>query len=132
LETIIDEVGNVIIRKPAMPGMENRKGVILQAHLDMVNPDVIAKIQSVKDSLVAQGMSDDKISETIAAMQATGEIAPYNYTIPILMLVVLGVISVFLAYMLKKANIKQGYGLELPSGQKPEQVMEAETQANIE
>jgi dipeptidase D len=36
LETIIDEVGNVIIRKPAMPGMENRKGVILQAHLDMV------------------------------------------------------------------------------------------------
>ena len=36
LETIIDEVGNVIIRKPATPGMENRKGVILQGHLDMV------------------------------------------------------------------------------------------------
>ncbi|KAF0194851.1 MAG: dipeptidase D [Bacteroidetes bacterium] len=36
LETIVDEVGNVIIRKPATPGMENRKGVILQAHLDMV------------------------------------------------------------------------------------------------
>ncbi len=34
--TIVDEVGNVIIRKPATPGMENRKGVILQAHLDMV------------------------------------------------------------------------------------------------
>ena len=100
--------------------------------LDMVNPDVIAKIQSVKDSLVAQGMSDDKISETIAAMQTTGEINPYNYTFPILMLVVLGVISVFLAYMLKKADKKQGYGLELPSGQKPEQVMEAEAQANIE
>src|SRR5512138_514572 len=36
LETIIDEVGNVIIRKPATPGMENRKGVVLQSHLDMV------------------------------------------------------------------------------------------------
>jgi len=36
LETIVDQAGNVIIRKPATPGMENRKGVILQAHLDMV------------------------------------------------------------------------------------------------
>jgi len=36
LETIQDEVGNVIIRKPATPGMEKRKGVILQGHLDMV------------------------------------------------------------------------------------------------
>ena len=36
LETIVDEAGNVIIRKPATPGYENRKGVILQAHLDMV------------------------------------------------------------------------------------------------
>ncbi len=36
LETIVDEVGNVIIKKPATKGMENRKGVILQAHLDMV------------------------------------------------------------------------------------------------
>lgn len=36
LETLQDETGNVIIRKPATPGMENRKGVILQGHLDMV------------------------------------------------------------------------------------------------
>jgi dipeptidase D len=36
LETLEDEVGNVIIKKPATPGMENRKGVILQGHLDMV------------------------------------------------------------------------------------------------
>jgi len=36
LESIVDEVGNVIVRKPATPGMENRKGVILQGHLDMV------------------------------------------------------------------------------------------------
>lgn len=36
LETIVDEVGNVVIRKPATKGMENLKGVILQSHLDMV------------------------------------------------------------------------------------------------
>ncbi|MEJ5304190.1 MAG: aminoacyl-histidine dipeptidase [Bacteroidales bacterium] len=35
-ETIVDRAGNVIIRKPATPGMENRKGVILQGHMDMV------------------------------------------------------------------------------------------------
>ncbi len=36
LETIKDEVGNVIIRKPATAGMEDRKGIVLQGHLDMV------------------------------------------------------------------------------------------------
>lgn len=36
LESFVDNAGNVIIRKPATPGMENRKGVILQAHMDMV------------------------------------------------------------------------------------------------
>ncbi|HCI56003.1 MAG TPA: aminoacyl-histidine dipeptidase [Bacteroidales bacterium] len=36
LETIVDRVGNVIIRKPATSGMENKKCVILQTHLDMV------------------------------------------------------------------------------------------------
>jgi dipeptidase D len=37
LETIEDEVGNVIIKKPATPGMEHRKAVVLQSHLDMVH-----------------------------------------------------------------------------------------------
>jgi dipeptidase D len=36
LETIVDHVGNVIIRKPATPGMEDRKGIVMQGHLDMV------------------------------------------------------------------------------------------------
>jgi len=45
----------------------------------------------------------------------------YNYTVPIFILVFCGVISIFLAYKLKKADKKQGYGLELPSGQKPPQ-----------
>lgn len=37
LETIEDEVGNVIIRKPATNGMEDRKPIVLQSHLDMVH-----------------------------------------------------------------------------------------------
>ncbi len=37
LETLKDHVGNVIIRKPATTGMENRKTVVLQSHLDMVH-----------------------------------------------------------------------------------------------
>ncbi|WP_234110402.1 aminoacyl-histidine dipeptidase [Chryseobacterium sp. R2A-55] len=43
LETRVDEVGNVIIKKPATPGMENRKSIVIQSHLDMVcqkNSDV--------------------------------------------------------------------------------------------
>lgn len=36
LETIEDEIGNIIIRKPATKGYENRKGVVMQGHLDMV------------------------------------------------------------------------------------------------
>ena len=42
-ETVADEVGNVLIKKPASPGYENRKTIILQGHMDMVcdkRPDV--------------------------------------------------------------------------------------------
>lgn len=37
LETIKDHVGNVIIKKPATQGMENRKTIVMQSHLDMVH-----------------------------------------------------------------------------------------------
>ena len=36
LETKVDETGNVLIRKPATPGMEHKPTVILQSHMDMV------------------------------------------------------------------------------------------------
>lgn len=52
----------------------------------------------------------------IEAIQA-GE-ATYDYTIPILILVLCGVISIFLAYKLKQADKRQGFGLELPSNAK--------------
>lgn len=36
VEVFKDPAGNIVMRKPASPGMENHKGVILQAHMDMV------------------------------------------------------------------------------------------------
>ena len=43
LETLVDDLGNVVIRKPATKGMEGKPTVILQSHIDMVcekNSDV--------------------------------------------------------------------------------------------
>ncbi len=37
LPVFVDETGNVIIKKPATPGMEDRETVVLQSHLDMVH-----------------------------------------------------------------------------------------------
>ena len=43
VEAFVDPAGNVVMRKPATPGYENRKGVILQAHMDMV-PQNLSKL----------------------------------------------------------------------------------------
>ncbi|MBD1395652.1 aminoacyl-histidine dipeptidase [Pontibacter sp. JH31] len=37
LETLQDKIGNIIIKKPATPGMEDRKTVLIQSHVDMVH-----------------------------------------------------------------------------------------------
>jgi dipeptidase D len=58
LETITDEAGNVIIRKPATPGMENRKGVVLQGHLDMVpqkNSDKVHDFENDPIEYITEG-----------------------------------------------------------------------------
>ncbi|MEA3477930.1 MAG: MFS transporter [Bacteroidota bacterium] len=89
--------------------------------LDKVNPTVVASLESVRNSLEQQGLSNVEISEKVQNMQyVTHEIPAFNYTTPILMLVGLGVLAMFLAFMLKRADKKQGYGLELPSGMTPE------------
>ena len=49
LETIKDEAGNVIIRKPATSGMENKKGVVIQGHLDMVPQKNSDKVHDFKN-----------------------------------------------------------------------------------
>lgn len=36
IEAFQDIAGNIVMKKPATPGMENRKGIILQSHMDMV------------------------------------------------------------------------------------------------
>ena len=54
LEHFVDGGNNVIIRKPATPGMESRKGIVIQAHVDMVpqkNSD--KEFDFTKDSIVA-------------------------------------------------------------------------------
>ena len=56
LETLRDEIGNVLVRKPATIGMENRKVVVLQAHMDMVPQ---------KNSNVAHNFQTDPIDAFI-------------------------------------------------------------------
>jgi len=86
--------------------------------LDKSNPEVVAAIDDARKGLEAQGLSAVEISSQLQEMQygAAKVIPAFNYTTPILMLVGLGVIAMFLAFMLKRADKKQGYGLELPSG----------------
>lgn len=36
VEAFQDKAGNIVMRKPASPGMEDRKIVTLQGHMDMV------------------------------------------------------------------------------------------------
>ncbi len=74
-------------------------------------------VQTIQAQLTDAGVSMEKIPQILEKLNNAGEIPPYDYTVPILMLVFLGVISIFLAYQLKHADKRQGYGLELPSGQ---------------
>ncbi len=58
LETKTDAIQNVIIKKPATPGMENRKTVILQSHLDMVhqkNSDTVFDFDSQGIEMIVDG-----------------------------------------------------------------------------
>ena len=85
--------------------------------LDLTNPEAVSKIQAARQTLLDQGVAPDVIAQKMEQMRAAGELPMYDYTVPILMLVGLGVVSIFLAYQLKRADKSQGYGLELPSGQ---------------
>jgi len=85
--------------------------------LDIFNPDVIEKVRIVRTQLISKGLTNAQITERINELRAAGDIPSYDYTMPILMLVVPGLISIFLAFLLKKADEKQGYGLESNSNQ---------------
>src|SRR6056297_2716236 len=60
----------------------------------------------------------EKSNPGVAEAKAAGEHAVYNYTNPLLMLAGLGVLGLIFAFLLKKADKKQGYGLEQPNIEK--------------
>ena len=75
LETIKDKAGNVIIKKPASPGLENRKKVILQSHLDMVhqkNNDTVFDFESEGIRMRVQGDWIDAEGTTLGADNGIG------------------------------------------------------------
>jgi len=61
LETIVDEAGNVIIKKSATPGFENRKGIILQGHLDMVPQKNSDKVHDFNNDPIEPIIVGDKV-----------------------------------------------------------------------
>lgn len=83
--------------------------------LEKVNPVVVEKIEQARQILTAQGLSAPQVAEKIEEMRLGGQIPNYDYTIPILTLVAMGVISIFLALYLRSVSNKKGYGLEQPS-----------------
>ena len=67
LETTVDEVGNVIIKKPATKGMEDRKAVVLQSHLDMV----CQKNSDIEFDFEAQGIQMEVDGDWVKAKGTT-------------------------------------------------------------
>ena len=67
LQTTVDEVGNVIIKKPATKGMEDRKPIILQSHLDMVHQ----KNSDVNFDFATQGIQMEVDGDWVKAKGTT-------------------------------------------------------------
>lgn len=58
LDTRKDAIGNVIIKKPATPGMENRQTIVMQSHLDMVhqkNADTVFDFDTQGIEMIVDG-----------------------------------------------------------------------------
>ena len=54
-----DKVGNIVLSKPATPGMENRKGVVLQGHIDMVPQKNSDKVHDFTKDPIELVIGDD-------------------------------------------------------------------------
>ncbi len=75
LSVVIDKIGNVIIRKPATAGMENRKSIILQSHLDMVhqkNNDTVFNFDQQGIEMLVQGNQVTANGTTLGADNGIG------------------------------------------------------------
>ncbi len=100
---------------------ETTEEVVEETEVFISDEFVIAKkvLERLKSKLQEHGsLSGGEISELIKLMQANGLLKYYDYKIPILVLVFCGLISIFLAFKLKRADKKQGFGLELPNVKK--------------
>jgi MFS family permease len=64
------------------------------------------------------GIVLDKTNPGVAAAKAAGETAIYDYTVPMLIFTLFGILAVVVAIMLKADDKKKGYGLELPNIEK--------------
>ena len=67
IETIADKTGNVIFRKPATPGFENRRGVIFQGHMDMVPQ----KVASSNHDFLKDPIETEVLGEWVGAKGTT-------------------------------------------------------------
>ncbi len=91
--------------------------------LDLSNTAAVIKVQEIRSGLEAQGLGETAIVEKIRELKGLGQFPIYDYTIPIFMLVGLGVISMVLSYLLIREDKRSHYGLNLPSN--AEQVPES-------
>ena len=61
------------------------------------------------------GVVLDRSNPGITSEMVANQQAVYNYTYPMLMFTVLGVLGIVFAFLLKREDRKSGYGLELPN-----------------
>jgi len=78
--------------------------------------DAVERITATKAVIADKGvLSAGQISDVVKLMQANELLNYYDYKIPVFLLVFCGIISIFLAFRLKQADKRQGFGLELPN-----------------
>lgn len=70
IECRVDKVGNVIMKKPATKGMENRKGVVLQAHIDMVPQARAGKAHDFQKDSIETRIVDEWVYATDTTLGA--------------------------------------------------------------
>jgi dipeptidase D len=75
LETIVDRIQNVIIKKPATAGMENRTTLILQSHLDMVHQKNEATVFDFDTQGIEMIVEDDWVRANDANSTVNSEVS---------------------------------------------------------
>ncbi len=71
LQVVVDEVGNLILRKPATAGMENRLPVVIQAHIDMVPQKNADKVHDFATDPIEPWIDREADGEWVKARQTT-------------------------------------------------------------